>query len=147
MFLQLECLTCSPDSSTAKATAKSGSSLLSMQSATPLINDPWQYATSVLSALWPLGYSGAGRDAQEAHSLKDLVSLIVHQLLYFNPLLLRSNLQPKPKEYSDFSFCFWRMLKWVLPIRASSGPMGLVPFWWKWVGCGGSVLASGKGGF
>lgn len=78
-----------------------------MQSATPLINDPWQYVMSLLSALWPLGWSEAGRDVQEAQSLKDLVSLIVHQLLYFNPLLLKSNLQPKPMEYIGGGLLFW----------------------------------------
>lgn len=36
---------------------------------------------------------------------------------------------------------------WVLPIRASSGPMGLVLFWWQWVGCASSGRASGEGGF
>lgn len=51
MPLQLGYLTCSPGSSAAKAIAKSDPQLLSLQNATPLINDPRQYATSLLSAL------------------------------------------------------------------------------------------------
>lgn len=87
-----------------------GSLLLSVQSAAPLINDPEQHAAGLMPALWPLGWSGASRDVQKAQSLKDLVSLILHQLPNFNPLLLKSNLQPKPMEYIDFSDFFWQTL-------------------------------------
>lgn len=83
-----------------------GSLLLSVQSAASLINDPGQHAAGLMPALWPLGWSGASRDVQKTQSLKDLVSLILHQLPNFNPLLLKSNLQPKPMEYIDFSDFF-----------------------------------------
>lgn len=103
-----------------------------------------------MPALWPLGWSGASRDVQKAQSLKDLVSLILHQLLNFNPMLLKSNLQPKPMEYIDFSDFFWQTLKWVLSIRARSGPMGpcalLVAVSRTWCLCAsqgqGRILAS-----
>lgn len=79
-----------------------GSLLLSIQSAAFLINDPRQHAAGLMPALWPLGWSGASRHVQKAQALKDLVFLIVHQLPNFNPLLLRSDLLPKPVEYIVF---------------------------------------------
>lgn len=78
-----------------------------MQSATSLINDPWQHTVGSMPALWPLGWSGTSRDVQKAQSLKDLVSLIVHQLPNFNSLLLKSNLQPKPMKCIAFSIFFF----------------------------------------
>lgn len=64
--------------------------------AAPLINNPQEYATSLLWSSWALGWWGASRDVQEAQSQKDSAFPIVHQCPYFNPLILHSNLQSKP---------------------------------------------------
>ena len=108
------------------------------------MNDPQEYATSLLSSSWPLGWWGASRDVQETQSWKDSASPIVHQCPYFNPLILPSNLQPKPTYFINlFIGECWSDLY----------PVGLVLTLWDFCPPGGSgqnvvtVLPSPKGGF
>lgn len=108
------------------------------------MNDPQEYATSLLSSSWPLGWWRASRDVQETQSWKDSASPIVPQCPYFNPLILPSNLQPKPTYFINlFIGECWSDLY----------PVGLVLTLWDFCPSGGSgqnvvtVLPSPKGGF